>query len=236
MLKFLCLAVPLLTIMVNAQLALQPAPNCGLPADLKCLVTNAQYTVVGTVVSSTLNETGSSPTNYNATIAIRCVWASFTSPISPGAGLAGQQVLVANWGFPKQGCPSNTGSRANVGDNHIYFIYVAASAPNGQGPAQAIYAVQDICVGGAAYTQDNINTVASVLKQYPSNAIATENIGGASCALPSVSPSSNGGSANTGGNSAPSPVTVPNTASSIEGSITSIITAAALGLMSWFGL
>ncbi|KAH6562410.1 hypothetical protein BASA50_006511 [Batrachochytrium salamandrivorans] len=236
---YIVLASLLSSTVTNAQLVLQPAPNCGLPADPKCLVMNAQYTVVGTVMSNTLGQPGSTPTNYNATIAIRCVWASFTSPMSPGLGLAGQQVTVANWGFPKTGCPANTGSDAAIGANRIFFLYVAAPAPQGQGPDKAVYAVQDMCVGGVEYNSPNVNTVANVLNQYPNNAVATSNIGGANCTLP-VSTTGTG-SGGTSGNPAPTaPVTVPSNGAvdggSVQGRLVSIVIAVMAGMASLAGL
>lgn len=71
-----------------------PITQCSLPADPKCLVQNAQYTVVGTVTSSK----GPSP-NFNATMNIKCVLASYSNPISKGDGLVGKDLLVTSWGI-----------------------------------------------------------------------------------------------------------------------------------------
>ncbi|KAL2914501.1 hypothetical protein HK105_206068 [Polyrhizophydium stewartii] len=216
-------ALSLFASLASAQLTFQPAPNCGLPADPKCLITNAQYTVVGTVTSNTLNESTSTPANYNATVNIRCVWASFTSPPSTGEGLVGNNLLVANWGFPKAGCPANTGAQAVVGANRILFLYVAASAARGLPPSQNVFAVQDICVGGLDYNEANVKTVASVLNQYPSNAIGAQFRGDSSCALPALSTTTAGGQASPTGS-----VTVPGNAAETSGRWSSSLAAAAV--------
>ncbi|KAI8924524.1 hypothetical protein BC831DRAFT_394011, partial [Entophlyctis helioformis] len=217
----------------SAQLTFQSAPNCGLPADPTCLIKNAQYTVVGTVMSTNLGSSPlATPGSYNATVAIRCLWGSFSSPPSPGTGLAGATVLVANFGFPKAGCPANTGSQAVVNDTRIMFLYVAAPAPNGAPTSQAVFAVQDICVGGLPYNSANVQVVASVLEQFPSNKIPLANQGIQSqCALPVLTPPTTGTGAggNTGSTSSPTAVTVPGSASIVEGRFVAVAAAVLLG-------
>jgi hypothetical protein len=95
----------MLLVLISSLLSLIDAQaitdKCGLPADPKCLVRSAQYTVVGNIRGTNLNQSGSlaTPNNYNATMNIRCILASFSSPISAGDELVGKDVLVTNWGL-----------------------------------------------------------------------------------------------------------------------------------------
>ena len=88
-------SIALLASSVLGDIAPPTIPNCALD-DVKCLTRAAQYTVVGTIVSTNLGDPTSTatPGRYNATMAIRCLWASFSSPVSPGTGLVNKQVLV----------------------------------------------------------------------------------------------------------------------------------------------
>eukprot|EP00842_Homolaphlyctis_polyrhiza_P001427 jgi/Hompol1/2285/HPOL_002140-RA len=217
--------------LVAADIGFQQAPNCGLPADPVCLIKNAQYTGVGTIISNNLSAPGVTPDNYNATVRIRCLWASFSTPASPGAGLVGSStgpdLLVANWGFPKPGCPANTGSQALVNTSKILFFYVAAPAPSGSSPDKAIFAVQDPCVGGLDYTPQNLQLIANVLAQNPQNAIPSQNSGPASqCALPSVPSSTIANTPATATGTVTGSVTVPGAATSVTSTGYSLIVAA----------
>ena len=68
----------LLANVVVCDIAPPAIPNCPLD-DVKCLTRAAQYTVVGTILSTNLGDPSSTatPGRYNATMAIRCMWASF---------------------------------------------------------------------------------------------------------------------------------------------------------------
>jgi hypothetical protein len=184
-----------------AQIELPSIPNCGLPADPACLVRNAQYTVVGTITNTFMSETNASPNRFNATMNIRCVWSSFSSPVSPGQGLVGQNLLVTNFGTNSGRCPPGTGALAAVNDTKIYFIYVARRPPANGAASQAIFGVQNICVGGIDLA--NKAVVERVLADSPENRISDANRGSdAFCALSTPS----GGSGNTpspSGSSAP---------------------------------
>ena len=84
---------------------------------------------------------------------INCVWASYIQ-VSDGAGLVGNTVNVTNWGFPHTGCPAGYGANATVGQQGIFFIYVAKAAPRGAPPSRAIFAVTAICAGIANLTDN----------------------------------------------------------------------------------
>jgi hypothetical protein len=185
-----------------AQIELPPVPNCGLPADPACMVQNAQYTVVGTIRNTFLNEPNASPNRFNATMNIRCVWGSFSSPISPGDGLVGKDVLVTNFGSNTGRCPPGTGALAAVNDTKIYYIYVARRAPLGGSNDQAIFGVQNICVGGIDLSFKNV--VEQVLASSPENRISAANRGSDPfCAL--GTPTTGGGSAAPSGTAAGPP-------------------------------
>jgi hypothetical protein len=169
-----------------AQVPVPSIPNCGLPADTSCLITSAQYTVVATVESTNQRTPPGNSLNYNATLRVQCVYSSFSEPVSSGQNLAGKALLVANWGFPKDGCPPNTGSTATVGSTQIFFLYVAVPPAQGAPAESAVYSVQSICVGGVDYNSQNMQTLAKTIKRYPQNAIAEANRGGSQCTLPAV--------------------------------------------------
>ncbi|KAJ3347165.1 hypothetical protein HDU91_006838 [Kappamyces sp. JEL0680] len=160
-------------------------PNCPLPATPECLIENAQYTVVGTITSTNLGTPGTSSALYSAQMAISCVWASFSTPVSDGLGLVNQVINVTNW----VGCPNGSGATANVNDSQIYLIYVAKAAPRGEPPANALFSVFSPCTGGIALSNNGV--VAQVLANNPSNAISAANRGtNAFCTLPTVTTSS----------------------------------------------
>ncbi|KAJ3268260.1 hypothetical protein HDV01_003234 [Terramyces sp. JEL0728] len=172
--------------------------RCGLPADNTCLIKNAQYTFVGRVTSNTITSGGSS-SNYNATLAVSCMYASFSSPPSSGAGLVGNTITITGWGVPNPKCPNGLGAAANVGDTNIYFINVAQRPQAGQSAQNIIYAVQDICVGGIPFNQANLQTVSNVLAANPGNAITGSTMGSdPSCTLPKADASVSSSSGTTG--------------------------------------
>lgn len=167
-------------------LVLQGQPNCELPATTECLVQNSQYTVVGTVVSTTIGQGSDTVARFSIMLDINCVWASYIS-LSDGAGLVNNRVNVTNWGIPHRGCPANTGSNTTVGFQGIFFIYVAKAAPRGAPPSQATFATTAICAGPANLTDAKV--VAQVLQDSvdPANAISAQNRGTASfCNLPTI--------------------------------------------------
>ncbi|KAI8896992.1 hypothetical protein BC833DRAFT_595311 [Globomyces pollinis-pini] len=148
--------------------------NC--PAgDTACLVRNAQYTVLGTVTNTFTNASGATPSRYNATLKVDCVWTSFSSPPSSGEGLAGSSLLVANWGKPKPQCPNGGGADAPLNVTQIYFLNVAVKPKAGVQPKDMIYSVQAICVGGVDASQST--AVASVMAGYPKNVISPSSQG-----------------------------------------------------------
>ncbi|KAJ3260864.1 hypothetical protein HK103_007427 [Boothiomyces macroporosus] len=184
-----------------ASASAQFTDKCGLPADNACLVKNAQYTFVGTVTSNTISS-GGSASNYNATLSVRCMFASFSSPPSSGEGLVGNTITVTGWGVPNPKCPNGLGAAANVQDTNIYFINVAQRPQAGQSAQNIIYAVQDICVGGIPFNQANLQTISDVLAQNPGNAITGAAAGtDAACTLPKSSVSSS--SSTTGSSGTP---------------------------------
>jgi hypothetical protein len=176
--------------LVHAQdgLNFQQTPNCDLPATTECLVKNSQYTVVGTVLSTTIGNGTDTVSRFSIQLQVNCVWASFIA-VSDGIGLVGNTLTVANWGFPRSSCPRGYGSNATVGQQGIFFIYVAKAAPRGAPPAQAIFAVTHICAGPANLTDNAV--VAQVLQDSvsPENTIPAQNRGTASfCTLPVIQP------------------------------------------------
>ena len=117
-----------LTIHSLLMLAMQVSAQstaCSLPPTTDCLVQHSQFTVLGIVTAT--NNISNSPGNYNVTMQINCVFASFSSPaISSGAGLAGNIVTVVNWGNPKVGCPTsgpNTGASAPLNSQQLCKLY-----------------------------------------------------------------------------------------------------------------
>lgn len=181
----------MLLLLVNAAAAQLLAPaavtTCSLPATVNCLVGNAQYSVLGTVTASQQSPTTAS--NYNATMRIDCMYASYSSPVS-NVNLVGQSLLVANWGNPKQGCPAGRYAEAELNVQKVYFIYVARA---GATPATAVYGINYICVGGIANSTANLQDMSNVLAASPQNSIASLNAGSAQCALPAPAASATPG-------------------------------------------
>ena len=89
--------------------------------DLGCLSKLSQYVVLGTVVSNTLN--ASTRANYNATIAVKCAFVSFTRDgPDHGENLAGNTINVSKFGGGS-GCPGGF-TDAIVNSTQIFFIHV----------------------------------------------------------------------------------------------------------------
>ncbi|KAI8826895.1 uncharacterized protein EV422DRAFT_490291, partial [Fimicolochytrium jonesii] len=154
----------------------QIVPSCGTTGDPTCLITTAQYTVLGTVISNNANTTGS-PTNYNATIDVSCVYASFGVSQGVGAGLADAKVLVSGFGDPYPGCPNNLGASAPVNQTEIFFIYVANRVGQNATP---FYTIFNPCGGGLSNSTGNLEAIRSTLEKNPKNSV----LKGSQCALP----------------------------------------------------
>jgi hypothetical protein len=93
---------------------------CG--PDLFCLSRLSQYVVIGTVLSNTKNDATSSPTNYSATIAVKCAFLSFSSTgPDRGDNLVGRDINVAMFGGNNK-CRSANEADLNV--TRIFFIAV----------------------------------------------------------------------------------------------------------------
>jgi hypothetical protein len=91
--------------------------------DPTCLAKISQYVILGTVVSNTLNQTGSSLANYNASIAVKCAFISFTeNGPDPGNNLAGYTIDVTGFGGGNK-CPSGV-THAEVNATQLFFIHV----------------------------------------------------------------------------------------------------------------
>ncbi|KAJ3268259.1 hypothetical protein HDV01_003233 [Terramyces sp. JEL0728] len=153
---------------------------------LTCFVKNAQYTVVGTVLSTNANTPFGNPSDYGVQMAIRCMYASFTVPPSTGEGIVGNTVLVNGFGLPNGQCSSNVnhGSSANVGDIKIYFIYTGTIQP-GLAAKQMTYSLQYPCTGGIPFSVSNLYKIGDILGSFPGNAINGTNFGSdPSCVIP----------------------------------------------------
>ena len=138
--------------------------NCliGSKVNKECLVQNAEYTVIGTVVKSELGNSNSQ--NYSATMKIHCVLASFSQNIHGGAGIIGKEFIVNNWGLPHKGCPPGSGSEAVLNKPMIYFLSGATN------PLTA-FDVQDPCVGGIELV--DLVYVSNALKNNPENNVTS---------------------------------------------------------------
>lgn len=172
------------SLLFSASVLAQGGTTCGtFPPDVQCLVKSSQYTVLATVVSNTLGQPGSSPTNYNATLSIQCNWATFSEYRSEGVGVQGSQLLVTGFNVGSSRCPKGAISEAVVNTTKIFFIHVATRNPV---PGQAIvYSIVDVCVGGITYNPDNLAQIATVLAENPSGAIDAKYRGSAdTCKLP----------------------------------------------------
>ena len=109
------ISILLLSSIVSAQGA------CG--NDIDCLSKLSQYVVVGTVLSNSKNDPNSSPTNYSASINVKCAFLSFSSTgPDRGDNLIGNSISVSKFGGSNK-CPPGF-SDATVGSTQIFFIAV----------------------------------------------------------------------------------------------------------------
>jgi hypothetical protein len=107
--------------LISLILSVSAQSNCG--NDIDCLSRISQYVVLGTVVSNTINQNGSSVRNYNASIAVKCAFLSFTAQgPDRGDNLAGQTIDVTRFGGGNA-CPSGF-TQADVNSTQIFFIHV----------------------------------------------------------------------------------------------------------------
>lgn len=124
-----------------------------------------------------------SPRSYNASIAIQCVWGSFSSPPSNGYGLVDTIVPVQGFGKPLANCPNGSGSDATEGTTQIFFIYMQKGVMTGPN----YYAVSNPCAGPLAYTPENLEMIAGILKASPANKMSDEFRGSKEqCILPTT--------------------------------------------------
>ncbi|KAJ1555087.1 hypothetical protein HK096_009277, partial [Nowakowskiella sp. JEL0078] len=152
--------------------------KCQPPFDINCFIQNAQFTVLGTVLST--NQNTSSTTNYNATVSIGCVYyvSSAALKVRQHTGLIAQTILVTGWGRPNSLCQTTgLGADAKPGDTKIMFLYVTSGTPTGVVP---VYSVFDVCQGGFANTTQYLSQISLAEQTKPDN---TVNLG-SSCALP----------------------------------------------------
>ncbi|TPX59539.1 hypothetical protein PhCBS80983_g02419 [Powellomyces hirtus] len=166
----------------------QVAPTC-TPNDVACIITSAQYTVLGTVTANNANssEPGASATNYNATMQIDCVYSSFGTNKGTGANFINQSVKVINFGNPKAGCPNGLGANAIVGTQSIYFIAIANTVGQGAIPTFTVF---NPCGGALENSKANQQIMADVLAKFPQNVIP----GSPQCALlPATAPTTTAG-------------------------------------------
>jgi hypothetical protein len=164
--------MPNLSFLVAALLGLAPSTlaqvACGYPPKMDCLVRNAQYTILGDVISNTRDTTGTS-LNYNATINIECLWATGQPGTTTGAGLQGSTITVTSFGDRIPNCPIGSTADASIGSKKIFFIHVRSNLPR---PGDAVvYSIVDVCVGGQDYTLDNLKVISDTINAYPSNRI-----------------------------------------------------------------
>ncbi|KAJ3148738.1 hypothetical protein HDU89_004588 [Geranomyces variabilis] len=191
----------------------QATTAAGCPAtDLKCLITTAQYSLRGSVTSNTANTTDT-PAAYNATIAVSCVYSSFTTPTGAGA-FAGSDILVTGFGAARAGC---AGLAANPGDEGLFFVYVANRVGQNGTP---YYSVFNPCAGNITPNSTaNLATMQSILSN-PANAANVLNKG-TGCALPAPTTSAAPAPATATGSSAsaaaPAPAATTSTAPLVVG-------------------
>lgn len=94
--------------------------TCG--PDVSCLAQLSQYVVIGTVLSNTKNDPMASPTNYSATINVKCAFLSFSSTgPDRGDNLVGRNIDVSKFGGNNK-CESV--NEADVGATRIFFVAV----------------------------------------------------------------------------------------------------------------
>jgi hypothetical protein len=181
--------------------------QCPLPAKPECVIQNSQYTILGTVTDNNIGKTPYASTrNYNASIAVQCVWASFTNPPASGFGLVDTIIPVMGYGRPYAGCPNADGSDAEVNSTQIFFIYLHTGALSGP----SLYAVSNPCAGSLPYSPENVQLVANLVGADPSGKIAAQYRGTKpECTLPAPQPLSTGSSV-AGSNKPKAVVNIPN--------------------------
>ena len=164
--------------------------QCPLPAKPDCVIQNSQYTILGTVTDNNIGKTPYASTrNYNASIAVQCVWTSFTNPPATGFGLVDTIIPVMGYGRPYAGCPNADGSDAEVNSTQIFFIYLHTGALTGP----SLYAVSNPCAGSLPYTPENVQLVSNLVGADPSGKIAAQYRGTKpECTLPAPQPLSAG--------------------------------------------
>ncbi|KAJ3053939.1 hypothetical protein HK097_003012 [Rhizophlyctis rosea] len=166
--------------LTNAQ-ALTP-PSCKQD-DLPCYVASAQYTVLGTVVSTNSNASPGTPSNYNATISIQCVYASYNTTLNTGANILGKNVLVTRFGQPRSQCPNGGGATATPSQTAIFFVHVANTPAHDTTPILSVF---DICTGGVPNTDTSRQQIGTVLAKNPDYGFYGASRGGANCTLPGL--------------------------------------------------
>lgn len=160
-------------------LAQGSTPSCAPTDTLECFMTESQFTVLGTVLSTNLNTPGTTATqsNYNATVRVDCVFASFSDPIS-SIVRGGQTYNVMRWGKPQVACGSgNLGATATVNETKIFFFYIASRIVDNENPVLGVF---DLCTGGYLPTNQSLQDVSNVLNDNPANKLLTGN----NCTLP----------------------------------------------------
>lgn len=184
------------------------APSCQ-PNDVPCLITSAQYTILGTVISNNAQTPPASAQDYNATIQIQCVYASAGTNRGPGTGMTGSQVLVTGFGTPNAKCPNGLGADAAVNTSSIYWISIASAT---SGPSQLpTYSVFNPCGGGIPFSQNAVQTLASVLGKNQQIALPLSG----NCSLPTpVATSTTSAPAPSGTSKAP--LEVPNSGTALQ--------------------
>ncbi|KAJ3033981.1 hypothetical protein HDV00_005600 [Rhizophlyctis rosea] len=164
-------------------------PQCQ-PSDIDCFISKAQYTILGTTLSTNQNQGNSttgviaSAQNYNATVQIQCVYASANPTANDGSSILNQQVTVTGFGSPRSACTNGGGATTVANTSTIFFLFVSNSPPKGQIPVLSVF---DICTGGVPYNNDNIARVGQVLAKNPQQAFYGASRGPSSCTIPGLS-------------------------------------------------
>ncbi|KAI9202121.1 uncharacterized protein BJ171DRAFT_515751 [Polychytrium aggregatum] len=172
------LCFSLFAAVANAQVVV---PSCSLPINPNCLISQAQYTILGYAVSTNIGAVGSTATasNYNATILVQCVYYSANLPSAQRTLKSGQSIAVAGFGAPNPRCPAGyPGSTVALNQSQIFFVYVATSTPS------VIYGLFDICDSPLSTSYANLQAISNNIALNPDHSILD---GGSNCALPSPS-------------------------------------------------
>ncbi|KAJ3046314.1 hypothetical protein HDV00_000128 [Rhizophlyctis rosea] len=171
--------------LVLATLTLLPFA-LGQPAckadDIPCYVTSAQYTILGNVVSSNANLPPGSSANYNATIAVKCVYASYNTTLNTGANILNESVVITRFGQSTSKCPTGGGATATPGQTAIFFVHVANTPALGTTPILSVF---DVCTGGLNNTDSARQQIATVLAKSPDYGFYGAQRG-ANCTLPGL--------------------------------------------------